>query len=100
LKLAKLKCKEDVIIYGRNKNGEPDKCFKKGNEYLFCVDEIKHNIFTFNDVKEIHSLGLDDYYTDKYFEVLTIDESDNFGLDEFSLNRMERLYKDRKNFQD
>jgi hypothetical protein len=98
LKIVKLKCKKDMIIYGRNENGKPDKCFECGKEYLFCFDEKTGNIFIFNEVKEIHSLDLEDYYTDKYFDVIAIDDAENFNLDEFSLNRMKRLYKDRNKF--
>lgn len=100
LKLAKLICTQSVIIYGRNENGEPDKCFEVGNEYLFCVDEKKGEIFTFNDVKEVHFLSLDDYYTDKHFDVLTIKDAEEFELDEFTLSRMKRLNKDKYDFEE
>lgn len=100
LKLAKLKCKESVIIFGRNTNGEPDKCFEGGKEYLFCVDERKGQIFTHNDVKEVHFLKMDDYFTDKHFEVLVIKNADEFDLDEFTLSRMKRLNKDKYDFED
>jgi len=100
LKLAKLMCKESVIIYGRNANGEPDKCFEGGKEYLFCFDEKKGDLFTFNEVKEVHFLKMDDYFTDQYFDVITVGNADEFGLDEFTLNRMNRLNKDRYDFED
>ena len=100
LKLAKLKCIKTVIIHGRNDNGEPDRCFLQGKEYLFCYDEKKGEIFIHNEVKEVHFLSLNDYYTDKHFEVMTIGEAAIFKLDEFSLNRMARLYKERYDFTD
>ena len=100
LKLARLKCKESVIIYGRNANGEPDKCFEQGKEYLFCVDEKKGDIFTFNDVKEVHFFGLNDSYTDQYFDVIEVKDAEEFGLDEFTLSRMKRLNKDKYDFEE
>lgn len=100
LKLAKLKCKGSVVIYGRNVDGSPDLCFEEGKEYLFCFDEKKNEIFTHNEVKEVHFLSLNDYYTDKHFVVVSIGEAELFGLDEFNLGRMKRLFKERHNFSE
>jgi len=100
LKLATLLCKESVVIYGRNENGEADRCFQKGKEYLFCVDEKKGEIFTLNDVKEVHFLSLSDYYTDKHFKVLTIKDIEKYDLDEFTLNRMKKLYKEKYHYEE
>ncbi|MCP1159390.1 hypothetical protein [Bacillus infantis] len=100
LKLAKLKCKKSLIIYGRNTGSEPDKCFENGKDYLFCVDEKKCDIFTYNDVKEVHFLSLNDDYTYQHFILLEVNDAEEFGLDEFTLNRMKRLNKDRYDFED
>ena len=93
ISLVNLKCKESVIIFGRNKNGFPDKCFEEGKEYIFCLDEKNGDIFTYNDVREVHFLSMNDDYTDKYFEVLEIKQIDEFNLDEFTLNRMKNFIK-------
>lgn len=100
LKLARLKCKESVVIYGRNEDGKPDNCFEIGKEYLFCYDEMKDEIFTHNDVNMVHFLTLNDAYTQKHFELLALKEAEGFALDEFSLGRMKRLYKERHDFSD
>lgn len=100
MKLAKLKCIKSVVIYGRNEDGSADQCFEEGKEYLFCFDVKKNEIFTYNDVQKVHFLKLDDYYTDKHFVVLSLGEAESFGLDEFNMNRMKRLFKERHNFQE
>jgi hypothetical protein len=99
-KLAKLACKETMIIYGRNADGEPDQCFEEGKEYIFCVDEKKGSIFTFNDVKEAHFLSLYDSYTYKYFNVMAIGDAHEFGLDLFTLERMKRLNREKHDFEE
>ncbi|MCP1159341.1 hypothetical protein [Bacillus infantis] len=99
-KVAKLKCKQSVIIYGRNSDGSPDECFKEGREYLFCVDEKKGEIFAFNDVKEVHFLDLVDYYTDKHFDIVKIDQVENFNLDEFTHAKMKKLFKERYDYSE
>jgi len=100
MKLAKLNCKEDVIIYGRNQDGNPDHCFFKGKDYLFCLDEKKGDIFTYNEVKEVHFLALDDYYTDKYFDVIKIAEIEDFNLDEFTHKKHIKLNKEKYHYEE
>jgi hypothetical protein len=98
LQIAKLNCVEDVITYGRNSDGSPDHNFKKGNVYLFCVDEKKGDLFTYDDSKEVHFTGAQHKFTEKHFDVIAVGEANTFGLDEFTLIRMKRLYKERHDF--
>lgn len=98
MKLAKLKCIKDMIVHGRNSDGSPDVCFNESCEYLFCLDEKKQEIFTLNDVKEVHFLKLFDTFTIEYFEVMKIENCELFNLDELTLKRMKKLYKERYNY--
>lgn len=98
--LAKLKCKESVIAYGRNESGEPDVCFDVGKEYLFCVDNEAGDIFTVDDVGEVHFLTLNSYFTDKHFDIIAINNANQFDLDELTLKRMECLNKEKYEYQD
>lgn len=100
MKLAELQCIKSVVIYGRRTDGEPDQCFEEGKKYLFCYDEKENDIFTYNDVKEVHFLSLNGYFTTKHFEVLSIGNAEQFGLDELGLARMVRLFKERHDFSE
>ncbi|MBE7896110.1 hypothetical protein G7L40_20595 [Paenibacillus polymyxa] len=98
LMLARVRCRESMIIYGRKPNEEADHCFEAGKEYLFCYDAKRDEIFTYNDVNEMHFLSLSDYYTDKHFELVLIADATEFGLDEVTLMRFKRMFKDRHNY--
>ncbi|MFE6075604.1 hypothetical protein ACFVQB_14125 [Paenibacillus sp. NPDC057886] len=98
--LAKLKCIDSLTIYGRNPDGSPDHCFKEGREYLFCFDTKKGELFTYNDVKEMHFFSFSDYFTDKHFSVIEINKMENFGLDQFDLARYRRMFKDKGSYSE
>lgn len=102
MKLALMKCIEDVIITGRNEDGSADHCFIGGKDYLFCVDEKKKkvDIFTFNEVKEVHFLKLLDDFSYKHFDLLKMDELDNFDLDEFTKAKYQKLFKERYEYSE
>ncbi|MBX4152427.1 hypothetical protein [Paenibacillus lautus] len=100
LMLAKLKCIESVIVYGRNSDGKPDHCFQENEEYLFCYDTKKGEIFTYNDVGEMHFLNFNDYFTDKYFVVLSVNRAEECGLDELNLARYKKMYVDRYEYSE
>ncbi|WP_311078109.1 hypothetical protein [Paenibacillus polymyxa] len=98
LVLARVRCRESMIIYGRNSNGKADRCFEEGKDYLFCYDVKKDEIFTYNEVNEMHFFSLDDVYTDKHFELVLIADAAEFGLDEVTLMRFKKMFKDRHNY--
>jgi hypothetical protein len=100
MKIAQLTCLDDVVIYGRHENGDPDHCFTKNTKYLFCLDEKKNNIFTINDVEKFHIFPLSSDYTATHFEVNSIDTIEDSPVDEVTLQRMKRIYKDRHNFEE
>lgn len=95
LRLVKTECRETMLIFGRNTNGEPDRCFEVGKEYLFCYDEKKDEIFTVNDVKEIHFLKLNDKFTQEHFEIKEFLNLNDCDLDEVTKQRYVKLFKER-----
>ena len=100
MRLAKLLCFEDVLITGRNKDGSPDICFVKEKEYYFIFDKKKNQIYTLNEVNEVHFLNLsDNKFTNKHFELIGINDADFFKLDEVTLRRFLNLSKRKGDYE-
>lgn len=103
-KLALLKCKKDMIIYGRIDAHET--CYIKGKEYIFIVDEKEGELFNINELEEIYFFNtpritegeFGDWFTEEYFDIIKIGNPEEFDLDEFALFRLEKLNKERKSF--
>jgi hypothetical protein len=109
-KLAILHCKKDMIIYGRNPDCvTPDTCYKEGKDYFFIVDEKNGTLFNINEVKQVHFLHAPDIidkcdfgdgYTNEYFDIVRVGRLEDFIFDDFTLFRLEKLNKERYNYED
>lgn len=100
MKLALYLCKKDIVIYGRNEDGSPDICYYKNEEYLFCLDEKKNNVFNICDVNEYYIDSVDNMVKDGKFELILIDDIENFGLDELSAYKYKKLHKERIHYEE
>jgi len=106
-KLALLKCEKDMIISGRNADGSPDTCFHKDTSYLFVVDEKKEEMFIVNETGEVHFMDAPDSndelvseFEAEYFNVVKVGKPSEFDLDEFTLMKLEKLYKERYEYSE
>lgn len=101
MKFLLIKCIKDIIISGRNEDGTPDHCFVKGKEYDMCLDERKNECFTLNEVNVMHFFNYENnWYFNKHFEFVKELKDDDFTNDELRLQRLKRMAKEKKHYEE
>jgi hypothetical protein len=101
MKFLLIKCIKDIIISGRNEDGTSDHCFVKEKEYDMCLDERKNECFTLNEVNVMHFFTYENnWYFDEHFEFVKELKEDDFTNDELRLQRLKRMAKEWKHYEE
>jgi len=98
MNLALFKCLRNIDVVGRNADGSADRCFIEGKEYLFCFDFKKGSVFIINEVNEYDISKME--YMHRDFELIKTGGFDDFDLDEITMHKYKKLYKNRINYEE